>query len=314
VTAVLASRLPRKLRCAAMKKTLAAILLAGAFVAAGCSSGASDPVDAAITPPADAAIPVESDATPIDAALADADIDAEPTPVPDADVDAEPTPAPDAEPTAPDAEPADAHVAPPDAPAPPDASPPPDADTNAPTPVIFTGANATAQYGNPAGGMAFNDACPAGQALIGFSGQLTQVGGYHSQITSQCGAVNRVGAPGSYALHVTGGLTMPTRGMGGTAPWSSFCPTDSVVSGFGSRSGGLVDQIVLSCTPLSVDAALGTTITFGTVTVLAPAGGTGGHANPQADCPAGQVATVARLRGGDGVDAFGLACSVPSLP
>jgi hypothetical protein len=300
-----------------MKKTLAAILVAGALVAAGCSSGSSDPVDAAIVPTPDAHDPVEFDAAPIDAAQADAEADADTTP--DADVDAEPTPAPDAEvdaePTAPDAEPADAHVATPDAP-PPDAPLPPDADTSALTPVVFTGANATAQYGNPAGGMAFNDVCPAGQALIGFSGLLTSATGYHQQITPQCGAVNRVGAPGSYALHVTGGVTLPTHGpaTGTPVPWARFCPTDSVVSGFGSRSGGLVDQLVFSCTPLSVDAALGTTITLGTVTVLAPVGGNGGHANPQANCPAGQVATAPNLRSGDGVDYFGIICSTPSLP
>jgi hypothetical protein len=309
VSDVLASRLSCKLRCAAMNKTLAAFLVAGAF-ATGCSSSSSDPADAAVTHMADAAIdgsvPVESDASPADAAP-DAEADAEPTPPADANIDAEPTPVADAQADAEPTPTTDAHPAP-------DAPLSPDADTSAPTPVTFTGANATAQYGNPAGGSAFNDACPAGQALIGFSGMLTQAGGYHSQITAQCGAVNRLGAPGAYVLNVTGGLTLPTRGMGGTSAWSSFCPTNTVVSGFGSRSGGLVDQIVLSCTPLGVDAALGTTISFGTVTVLAPAGGTGGHANPQADCPTGQVATVARLRGGDGVDAFGLACSVPSIP
>jgi cysteine-rich repeat protein len=46
---------------------------------------------------------------------------------------------------------------------------------------------------------------------------------------------------------------------------------------------------------------------------LMPIGGNNGVPFPQTDCPAGQVATVQRLRASTGVDAFGLGCSAVAL-
>jgi hypothetical protein len=297
-----------------MKKPLAATLLAVALVASGCSS-ASDSPDAQVAPHADAS--TAADAATADGALADADVNA-----PDAAVDAE-IPAPDADLTidaevpVPDAMvvEADAEVGAPDgAPTTPDATvPSPDAQTG-PVAVSFGTPTMTQQFGNPSGGSAFPDTCPAGQALIGLSGSLTMDGGFHRQINGQCGSVTRTGSPGSYVVHTGPGLTLPVRGvLNGTFPWARFCPADSVVSGFVGRSGLLVDQITLSCTALSANPDTGALV-LGMVTVLAPAGGNGGNAFAQTSCAAGQLATVANLRAGDGVDAFGIGCSSATLP
>jgi hypothetical protein len=297
-----------------MKKTLAATFLAVALVAAGCSSASESP-DAQVVPHADAS--TVADAATADGPLADADVNAPDAAEADAD-----TAAPDADLTAdadltPDA---DVHV--PDATigAPDGAVGTPDATVSSadaqigPVAVSFGAPTMTPQFGNPTGGSAFPDTCPAGQALIGLSGSLTMDGGFHRQINGQCGSVTRTGSPGSYVVHTGPGLTMPVRGvLNGTFPWARFCPADSVVSGFVGRSGLLVDQITLSCTALSANPDTGALV-LGMVTVLAPAGGGGGTAFAQTSCAAGQLATVANLRAGDGVDAFGIGCSTATLP
>ena len=215
----------------------------------------------------------------------------------------------------------------PDAPLPdaaaPDAAIPdaaiPDAGIDAPdggtvTPVGFGATTPTAQFGNLTGGTLYEDACPAGQALTGFTGTLTDAGGFHRRIGALCGKVERVGTAGSYAIQVSAGAALPVRGvLTGSFDWTQSCPANQIISGFIGRSGLLVDQLVWSCVPILVDAQDGTTLSLGAVTVLPAVGGTGGTAFGQTNCPAGQVATVARLRAGDGLDAFGLGCATPSI-
>jgi hypothetical protein len=50
-------------------------------------------------------------------------------------------------------------------------------------------------------------------------------------------------------------------------------------------------------------------LTVGTATGLTAIGGTGGSAFAAVGCPTGEVATMARVRVGDNLDAFGLACA-----
>ncbi len=265
-------------------RALAAVVLALSLGGA-CSSAADaepdgssgpDPIDASLV---DAATPdaADVDAVTIDAAVVDA------TPV-------------DAQ--APDALVIDAGE--------------PDASTT--HPLTFTGANATAQFGNTTGGTLFPDACPAGQALIGFAGSLTNETGFHRQIAARCGKVDRIGTADSYSVQVSPGALLPARGvLAGTSPWLRTCDANQVISGFVGRSGLLVDQLTFSCVPILVDPTDGTTLTLGAVTIQPAIGGAGGQPFAQTDCPVGQVASIARLRAGDGIDAFGLACSVPSV-
>ncbi len=197
----------------------------------------------------------------------------------------------------------------------PDAAPDgPAPDSGATRTVVFTGADPTSQLGSVFGGSPFDDTCPAGQALIGFGGSLTNASGYHSQLSAQCGKVERLGTAGSYVIRVSPGASLPVRGLlSGTSPWTRACPQDQVITGFVGRSGTLVDQLTFRCSPLLVDPTNGTALALGTATALAPIGGNGGQPFAQTDCATGKVATVARLRAGDGIDAFGLACSAPSV-
>jgi hypothetical protein len=182
-----------------------------------------------------------------------------------------------------------------------------------PTGITFIGVNNTAQRGSVAGGVAYDDACPAGQVVIGFSGFLTGPNGYHGRIQALCGVATLSAGP-PYAITVSNGATLPLRGLMGATQWSSMCPTDQMVVGFNGRSGALIDQLGFRCAPILVGGSpQAPTLSIGSITDLPAAGGIGGMAFPTTDCPVGQVATVARIRAGDGIDAFGLACSTPEL-
>jgi hypothetical protein len=209
----------------------------------------------------------------------------------------------DAAPGAPDAALFDAPPGTPDGS--PDAPPPPDADVG-PT-IVFTGSNPTTQVGNVNGGSPFDDACPAGQALIGFYGNLTSETGHHGQLGGRCGAVSPVDNGGSYGVTVTPSAVLDLHGVLGTFNWTRTCPADQVIVGFGGRSGQLIDQLIFRCAPISVTPELA--VTIGTITELAAAGGSGGNPFTTVDCTAGQVGTMARIRAGDSIDAFGIACS-----
>jgi len=178
--------------------------------------------------------------------------------------------------------------------------------------ATFTGSDITTQVGNPAGGTASNDACPAGQALTGFAGSLSAAttSGVNRQLTGHCGIVQITGT----TVTVKAGASLPTRGKAGTTSWTRDCPANQVIVGFSGRSGSLVDQLALRCAPLAVAAAItGSALTVGTATTLAAIGGTGGSAFTAVNCPSGEVATMARVRTGDNLDAFGLACSKGTL-
>jgi hypothetical protein len=189
------------------------------------------------------------------------------------------------------------------------ASPPPD--LRVPS-LVTTGATTSlTQYGNLTGGMPYDDACPTGQLLMGFTGSLATVGGYNGQIAAQCGIPQVAVSGGNLVVHIALGAALPTRGLQAAQAWTRSCPVDEVVVGMGGRSGALVDQLIFRCAPLTIVA--GPTVTVGPTDDLPAIGQTGGSPFPQTDCASGQVATVARIRAGDAIDAFGLACTAVSL-
>ena len=121
---------------------------------------------------------------------------------------------------------------------------------------------------------------------------------------------------GPYTVTVSPGDTLPLRGLiGGGEAFSATCPANEMVVGFGGRAAAAVDQLVLQCAPIEVqevpDAFIGV---IGDITETAPVGGLGGFAFDEVDCDNTLlVATVARIRAGDIVDAFGLGCQQPKL-
>ena len=181
-----------------------------------------------------------------------------------------------------------------------------------PTGIALSGVTATAQFGNLTGGVAFPDACPAGQAVIGYHGFL-ESRGWHGQIQALC-ATLALGAGVTPTVTFAAGATLPLRGNFGVTEWTRTCAADEVVVGFVGRSGALIDQLIFVCAPLEI-AIQGQTyvITVGQTSQTTAIGGTGGNAFALTPCPTGTIATVSNIRAGDNVDAFGLGCSSVSL-
>jgi hypothetical protein len=184
------------------------------------------------------------------------------------------------------------------------------ADMGASSPqVTLTGTNNTAQFGNLTSvGSPYDDSCPAGQALIGFDGNLNYV---LNRVRAYCGILRLASVGKGYVVRVDAGAVLPVRGTGtlGTS-WSRLCAQDQVLVGFAGRSGLAIDQLTFRCAPLQVSSGQ---VLIGPINELLPVGGTGGTAFGPEDCPAGQVATVARIRASDAIYAFGLACSAVGL-
>jgi hypothetical protein len=181
-----------------------------------------------------------------------------------------------------------------------------------PTDVALTGVTSTTQYGNTSGGDAYDDACPSGQAVIGYHG-FTASQGWHGQIQALCGTLT-IEAGGTPAVTILAGETLPLRGLFGADEWTRSCGTDEVVVGFVGRSGALIDQLTFECAPLEISLQGGAyVIGVGQTSQTTSIGGTGGNAFPLTECPAGAIATVSNIRAGDNLDAFGLGCSAVSL-
>lgn len=204
------------------------------------------------------------------------------------------------------------------------ASPPSDAAVDAPVaidapatdgafavPIRFASGGSTGQRGGT-GGTSYTDLCPNGQALIGFSGNLSWQDGYHGQLRGHCGEVGIVDQGGGAMVRVGAGAVLPPHGTLAAISWTRMCPADQVVTGFGGRAGLLVDQLTFRCAPLSATLTGTWTVTVGTAGELEPIGGGGGEAFARADCSAGQVAIGALVRAGDGIDSFALACGIPA--
>ena len=162
--------------------------------------------------------------------------------------------------------------------------------------------------GNPTGGTRFDDACPAGQVLVGLNGQA---GGWIVRLQAVCGTPTVDGD----VVVVAPGTTLPMRGLNSGTPVSSLCPANHVVRGFTGRSGLLIDQLVMSCVSWSVspDGEGEFMLTESAPVTAATMGGSGGDPFADVACAAGQVAVGAVIRAGDSVDALALRCATPTL-
>jgi hypothetical protein len=184
--------------------------------------------------------------------------------------------------------------------------------------VTFTGNGNTVRTQGTSTSPPADDACPAGQALIGFGGFVfvyadgTQ--NFLSEIWGVCGVASLVPTGAGYEIHTSPGTTLPVRG-GPTTPlqFSYPCPANQFVIGYHGRSGAYVDQLVFQCAPLVVapnlSVSLGAALAGGTL------GGNGGGPFPQTNCPTGQVATTVHTRAlaASPIDDFSLGCATPIL-
>jgi hypothetical protein len=181
----------------------------------------------------------------------------------------------------------------------------------APRPVLISGNDRTLQVGSIASGTAFEDACPAGQALIGFSGSTSDATAkaVHTQISARCGIVQ----VSNSIVTVSSGESMPSRGTSGAVPWSRECPTDQVIIGVTGNAGIALDRLGFSCAKLNISGSnAGAALTVGAARNIDPVGGTN-EAAFNATCPKGEIATVARSRTNPSLSAFGFSCGFPTL-
>jgi hypothetical protein len=137
--------------------------------------------------------------------------------------------------------------------------------------------------------------------------------GWHGRIQALCGSPGLV--PGDlFTVAVGGGAALPMRGEIGDLMWTRTCPGGQVMIGFEGRAQGLLDQLVVRCAPLLIsEGPGGFAVITGAETSLPPIGGASGDLIPLTKCPAGAIAKAARIRAGDFIDAFGLACAELSL-
>jgi hypothetical protein len=119
-----------------------------------------------------------------------------------------------------------------------------------------------------------------------------------------------------YSVTVLSGANLPLRGaLGGGTSFRAVCPENQMVVGFAGRAAALVDQLVLRCAPLEIMELPDEFVGFiGTITELAPVGGNGGIPFEAMDCGnTREVATIARIRAANLIDAFGIGCQEPDL-
>lgn len=182
-------------------------------------------------------------------------------------------------------------------------------------PAMLIGANPTTLVGNAGGGTQYQDDCPAGQVLIGFSGNAlaasATLDAVNRQVAARCGVVQIIGT----TVTIKPGAALPVRGMAGTTAWTRTCPADQVVVGFSGRSGSYVDQLVFICAPLTAaSSAVGAALTPGaTTTALAAIGGNGGSAFAAIKCATGQLGAGSLVREGDFMDAFSIVCGKATI-
>jgi hypothetical protein len=172
--------------------------------------------------------------------------------------------------------------------------------------------------GDTTTGTPFSDSCPAGQVLIGIGGSTGQ---WIDSLYGVCGTLglttSTTTTPYTYAVTITSGTTLPTRGTnGGTdTTWLASCPANEAVVGIAGNSGIAMDQLVLSCAPLLVTGSPSSfALTQGSSTTLPPEGDTtGGGPFAPVNCPSPQVIALVAGTDGQWMNSLGVACATPTI-
>ncbi len=160
----------------------------------------------------------------------------------------------------------------------------------------------------------YTDSCPEGQAIVGFSGLLRDYDLVHARIRAICGipSVKQVG--NDCVVEVAPGELLPVRGTSGSIDWSRMCPENQFLMGFKVWTGDNLDKTIFRCAPLLITREGSQfSVTRGPFTDLEFVGKDAGHNNPQADCPADQIATTTYIQADTAPRALGLGCRSPSL-
>ncbi|MEM7126592.1 MAG: putative Ig domain-containing protein, partial [Chloroflexota bacterium] len=144
------------------------------------------------------------------------------------------------------------------------------------------------------GGSEFDLKCSAGEALVGITGRadasIQEVGPLCASVAND-GTWS--GVPSNPAT---------TGGTGGT-PFTRTCPTDYAVTGFSGRADTKVEQLELTCQPLTTDGYVS-----GPGQSVGSVGGAGGNPVPLNSCSYDLPGSGIFGRSGADIDAFGLHC------
>jgi hypothetical protein len=168
------------------------------------------------------------------------------------------------------------------------------------------------------GGSPFNDPCPAGQVIVGFSWLDYQ--GYLSGLRAICGKL-RLSEDYPYTIKLEPGATLAAHGVLGDGGSTVMCPAHEMVVGVeGSMytdldsGASFVVQLILRCAPLLVSGRPeAPSLSIGFTTTSAPLGASFGDSFEPVDCAEGEVVFMSRGRSGLWLDAFGIGCAAPSF-
>ena len=165
-------------------------------------------------------------------------------------------------------------------------------------------------------GTLFTEKCAQNEVIIGYKGTMQPAGSVMNWLQSfqaVCATLSVTGTT-TYTVNTTQAQILAVHGMAQSVMVSAMCAANQIIVGFGSRTGGAVDQFTFMCAPLVIGGTSPNfTLSIGAITTLPAMGGPGGSANGTISCPAGLVAVGDEGREGGAIEAFGLLCSRPTL-
>jgi hypothetical protein len=162
-------------------------------------------------------------------------------------------------------------------------------------------------------GAPFADTCPAGEAIVGYTGYTTTTQPIVVDwLQPFCGKLSIVASSTTCQIAVSSGTTLPARGqIAGTGPWSETCPPNQVVVAFHGRAGYDLDQVTFECAPLQLaPSAASYQIVIGPTTSLPTQGGPTGPTF-QDGCPPDQVTVGSIGQAGPIIYELGMSCATP---
>ncbi len=170
-------------------------------------------------------------------------------------------------------------------------------------------------FGNLVGGVAYDDLCPAGSALVGFDGY---VGGNIDQIAGSCAPltleVDDAVVPYAYSVAAGAATALASHGGNVTTPFSLACPPNEFVVGISGEAGAAgLNDVIIHCAALEISGTPGAfVIQYGAITELLANGANEGDAYEDL---LGAPEVVDRFRGRSGAwnDAIGIGSATVSL-
>jgi hypothetical protein len=154
--------------------------------------------------------------------------------------------------------------------------------------------------------------CPTNQVVTGYKASVNSGNGLVSSLQLVCSRIDVI-APAPYALAWSAGATLPVQGSPSSPIVTAACPPGQCVVGIVGQSGLFIDQVGFECAPMTRQADGTVTVSSAAPTVLQAVGGNGG--SPFDDvCPTGQVVRGATTSAGAWLDSVSAVCAPAAAP